>query len=78
MNVQQQPVADSAVGDDDLALFQDMVRRILQEEVAPDYESWEAAHQVPRELWHRLGEAGLLGVDLPEALGGSGAGSKSA
>lgn len=74
MNVQAQPVADRAVGDEDQALFQEMVRRILQQEVAPDYESWEQAHQVPRELWRRLGEAGLLGVDLPEALGGSGAG----
>ncbi|MBY4675347.1 acyl-CoA dehydrogenase family protein [Marinobacterium arenosum] len=74
MNVQAQPVADTGVGDEDKALFEEMVRRILEQEVAPDYERWEQAHQLPRELWYRLGEAGLLGVDLPEALGGSAAG----
>ncbi len=74
MNVQAQATADSAVGNEDRALFEEMVRRILQQEVAPEYENWEEAHQVPRELWNRLGEAGLLGVDLPEELGGSGAG----
>jgi len=61
---------------EDRALFQEMVHRILQQEVAPDYEAWEEAGQLPRELWHRLGAAGLLGVDLPEALGGSGAGAE--
>lgn len=61
---------------EDRALFQEMVHRILQQEVAPDYEAWEEAGQLPRELWHRLGAAGLLGVDLPESLGGSGAGAE--
>jgi len=61
--------------DEDRTAFQDMVRRILQQEVAPDYDAWEEAGQLPRELWCRLGEAGLLGVDLPESLGGSEAGA---
>ncbi len=74
MNQALESVADSSIGNEDRVLFEEMVRRILEQEVAPDYERWEAAHQVPRELWNRLGEAGLLGVDLPEELGGSGAG----
>ncbi|PSL09628.1 alkylation response protein AidB-like acyl-CoA dehydrogenase [Marinobacterium halophilum] len=74
MSIQVQVTADGMAADEDRALFQEMVRRILQQEVAPDYEAWEEAHQLPRELWHRLGAAGLLGVDLPESLGGSAAG----
>ncbi|MDO6461895.1 acyl-CoA dehydrogenase family protein [Granulosicoccaceae sp. 1_MG-2023] len=58
----------------ELALLRDSVRRILQEEVLPHYDGWEEAGQLPRELWRRLGGAGLLGADLPEALGGSDAG----
>jgi alkylation response protein AidB-like acyl-CoA dehydrogenase len=74
MTVQTQPEAGHAPGSDDQALFQDSVRRFLQQEVALHYEQWEADHQLPRALWHRLGEAGLLGVDLPEQLGGCAAG----
>jgi len=74
MNVQAQSPFGVSVDNEDKALFEAMVRRILQQEVAPEYEQWEEAHQVPRVLWNRLGEAGLLGVDLPESLGGSDAG----
>ncbi len=56
---------------EDAPLFAEMVQRFLQQEVAPHFEQWEADHQVPRQLWNTFGEAGLLGVDLPEAYGGS-------
>src|SRR5690554_820296 len=59
---------------EDHTLFLETVRRFLQQEVAPYYDAWEEAHQVPRELWNKLGDAGLLGVDLPEEYGGSAAG----
>jgi len=59
--------------DDLTPLFHDTICRFLDQEVAPHYEAWEAAGEVPRELWHRLGDTGLLGIDMPEALGGSGA-----
>ncbi|MGR2740783.1 acyl-CoA dehydrogenase family protein [Billgrantia sp. Q4P2] len=59
--------------DDLTPLFHDTIRRFLEQEVAPHYEAWEAAGEMPRSLWQKLGEAGLLGIDLPEELGGSGA-----
>lgn len=59
--------------DDMTPLFLDMIRRFLEQEVAPHYEAWETAGEMPRSLWQRLGQAGLLGIDLPEALGGAGA-----
>ncbi|RUR29948.1 acyl-CoA dehydrogenase [Vreelandella andesensis] len=55
------------------ALFHDMITRCLAQEVAPFYEQWEAAGEIPRSLWLALGAAGLLGIDLDETHGGSGA-----
>ncbi|WP_083002720.1 acyl-CoA dehydrogenase family protein [Halomonas sp. GT] len=55
------------------ALFHDMISRCLAQEVAPFYEQWEAAGEIPRSLWLALGGAGLLGIDLDETYGGSGA-----
>ncbi|MGQ4880546.1 acyl-CoA dehydrogenase family protein [Billgrantia sp. LNSP4103-1] len=59
--------------DDLTPLFHDTIRRFLEQEVVPHYEAWEAAGEMPRSLWQKLGEAGLLGIDLPEEMGGSGA-----
>ncbi|WP_030068852.1 acyl-CoA dehydrogenase family protein [Halomonas alkaliantarctica] len=55
------------------ALFHDMISRCLAQEVTPFYEQWEAAGEIPRSLWKALGAAGLLGIDLDETYGGSGA-----
>ncbi|PWV75339.1 alkylation response protein AidB-like acyl-CoA dehydrogenase [Halomonas sp. A11-A] len=62
-----------AIPQDELTpLFHDMICRFLEQEVAPHYEAWEAAGELPRELWQQMGEAGLLGIDMPEPLGGAG------
>ena len=58
---------------DELSLFRDMARRAFEQEITPHYEQWEADKMVPRTLWHRLGEAGLLGPDVEEQYGGAGA-----
>jgi acyl-CoA dehydrogenase len=57
---------------EELTLFRDMARRAFEQEVAPDFEQWEEDHMVPRELWNKLGEAGLLCPDMPEEYGGAG------
>ncbi|NLC22815.1 MAG: acyl-CoA dehydrogenase [Halomonadaceae bacterium] len=62
----------SASQDELTPLFYDTICRFLEQEVAPYYAAWEAAGEIPRSLWHKFGEAGLLGIDLPETLGGSG------
>ncbi|WP_368737549.1 acyl-CoA dehydrogenase family protein [Oceanospirillum sediminis] len=59
--------------DEDFQLFKTMIHRILDQEVAPYFEQWEQDGQVPKALWRTLGEAGLLGVDMPEEYGGAGA-----
>jgi len=57
---------------EELTLFRDMAHRAFEQEIAPQFEQWEADHMVPRELWNRLGEAGLLCPDMPEEYGGAG------
>ncbi|MCV7194982.1 acyl-CoA dehydrogenase family protein [Mycobacterium angelicum] len=44
----------------------------LRKEATPNQERWARQHQVDREFWNKLGEAGLLGLDLPEEFGGAG------
>ena len=57
----------------ELELFRDNVRRFLQAEIEPYYADWEKAGIVPRGMWTKFGEAGLLCVDTPEEYGGIGA-----
>jgi alkylation response protein AidB-like acyl-CoA dehydrogenase len=57
----------------ELELFRDNVRRFFAENVEPNYEHWEKAGRVPPEFYLRMGEQGLLCVDLPEEYGGIGA-----
>lgn len=42
------------------------------QEATPNQERWAKNHQVDREFWNKLGDAGLLGLDLPEEYGGAG------
>ncbi|RMI35276.1 acyl-CoA dehydrogenase family protein [Nocardia stercoris] len=43
----------------------------LRKESTPNQDRWAAQHQVDREHWNKLGDAGLLGLDLPEQYGGA-------
>ncbi|NKF22445.1 acyl-CoA dehydrogenase family protein [Solimonas marina] len=57
----------------ELSDWRDTIRRFLTDEVEPHYERWEKDGIVPRELYLKMGEAGLLCVDVPEEYGGAGA-----
>ena len=51
-------------------LFRDSLRKFLEKEIEPHYESWEKAGIWPREVWNQFGENGFLCVDMPSAYGG--------
>ena len=53
--------------------FRDTVKRFIEEHVTPFHAEWEKAGQVPRSLWAKAGELGLLCVNVPEEYGGLGA-----
>ena len=52
--------------------FRDTVRRFIGEEITPHHAQWERDGQVPRALWRRAGELGLLCLTMPERYGGAG------
>lgn len=52
--------------------FRLMARDFLAKEVVPHYPEWEAAGLVPREIFHKVGELGVLGMAIPEEFGGAG------
>ena len=52
----------------------DLARRFADEVVAPQAAAWDAERRFPREVLTQLGELGLMGVSVPEGLGGVGAG----
>ncbi|MFS2122706.1 acyl-CoA dehydrogenase family protein [Pseudomonas sp. Pseusp97] len=50
--------------------FRNTVRRFLNEECIPFHEQWEAEQRVPRHIWQRAGQLGMLNVTTPQAYGG--------
>ena len=52
---------------------QDLARRVASERIAPHAAQWDRDHHFDRALYRELGELGLMGVCVPEELGGAGA-----
>ena len=47
---------------DEHELFRQTVRDFIQREAVPYFRAWEAAGEVPRSLYNRLGEIGVIGI----------------
>jgi long-chain-acyl-CoA dehydrogenase len=52
--------------------FRKTARTFYEREVIPHHDQWEQDGIVPRELWLKAGEAGLLCFDVPQEYGGPG------
>ncbi len=55
----------------DIDMLRDMVSQFAQERIAPHAQRADAANQFPNHLWAEMGELGLLGITVSEALGGA-------
>ena len=55
---------------EDIATLSETVRRFALSEIVPHVQYWEEAGEIPRELYPRAAELGLLGLGYPSALGG--------
>ena len=53
--------------------FRATVRGFVESELMPHHAQWEIDGVVPKSVWAKAGELGLLCCDLPEEYGGSGA-----
>ena len=52
-------------------MFRDLVRRFVQDEITPHVDEWEERGKIPRDLFRRMGELGLLGIEYPTQYGGA-------
>ena len=52
--------------------IQALARELADTEIAPHAAEWDREHRFPGEVLSRLGELGLMGVCVPEELGGAG------
>ncbi len=53
--------------------IQALAREFAEAEIVPSAAAWDREHRFPGEVVERLGELGLMGVCVPEDLGGAGA-----
>lgn len=53
-------------------LFRSSVREFVEREVTPNVPKWEKDGIVGKEMFHKAGQAGLLGMAIPEEFGGGG------
>ena len=53
--------------------IQALAREVARAEIEPNAAAWDREHRFPVELYGKLAELGLMGVCVPEELGGAGA-----
>ena len=53
-------------------LFRQMVREFVENEIKPVMQEMDETEEFPREIWEKLGPAGLLGIQYPKKYGGQG------
>lgn len=61
---------------DDLSLITQTVSNFAKKEISPKVMEWDEKQFFPIELFHKMGEHGLMGMLVPQELGGSGLGYK--
>jgi alkylation response protein AidB-like acyl-CoA dehydrogenase len=57
---------------DDQRLLRDSVREFAEREVRPHVMTWDEAQRFPMDLLPKLADLGLMGIQFPESVGGSG------
>ena len=65
-------IGGRTVYDEDQEAFRATVRRFMEDEIAPNAAQWDRDKIVPREVWPKAGELGMLCPTVPEEYGGLG------
>ncbi|MDI3406947.1 acyl-CoA dehydrogenase family protein [Streptomyces cavernicola] len=60
------------VFNEDHEAFRATLRDFIEKEVVPVHHEWEEQGHPPRDFYRRLGELGVLGIQVPEEFGGAG------
>lgn len=59
------------VFNEDHEAFRATLRDFIEKEVVPVHHEWEEEGHPPRDFYRRLGELGVLGIEVPEEFGGA-------
>jgi alkylation response protein AidB-like acyl-CoA dehydrogenase len=59
---------------ENVKMITQMVRDFADKEIRPNLMEWDESQYFPREVFKKMGDLGLMGVLVPENLGGSGFG----
>ena len=71
MSITGEPSNPAWMTEDHLHL-RDSAEKFFAREVLPNRDRWRKQGMVDREIWPKMGAAGLLGASVPETYGGSG------
>ncbi|GAA3543285.1 acyl-CoA dehydrogenase family protein [Amycolatopsis ultiminotia] len=52
--------------------YRELVREFVVREVEPNLERWDAERLIDRQVWQAAGKQGVIGLRVPEELGGAG------
>ena len=53
--------------------IRDVARRFAEQEIAPYAADWDRTGETPRAIYHKMAEAGLMGVTVSPKYGEAGA-----
>lgn len=60
------------VFNEDHEAFRATLRDFIEKEVVPVHHEWEQVGHPPRDFYRKLGELGVLGIEVPQEFGGAG------
>lgn len=66
------PAVERHLPNEEANALLELTRELVRAELAPRAATYEAESRFPREVFHTLGKAGLLGLPYPEEYGGGG------
>ena len=67
-------LSSSAIVSENQEMIAKMIRDFAEKEIEPFKMEWDESQHFPADLFHKLGDLGLMGVLVPEEYGGSGFG----
>jgi len=74
LEVAEQKVTDNLGYSENQLMISDMIRDFAAKEITPNIMEWDESQFFPKDLFHQMGNLGLLGVLVPSEYGGSGFG----
>lgn len=51
-------------------IFRDTLRTFIRKEIIPYVDDWEKRGEIDRNIWKKMGDMGLMGLNYPEVYGG--------